>query len=615
MSKVDDLPTCFVGDTLVIVPAEEAQLGVVVIRVASMEWVWIVIGVAGASLTVKLNDNRRQSLRREVSRRFRRCIGRLEHTMGEDLLRGEGADAGCELLALPCVEREASSVCRTERRVHAATEDRPFVSNANQTSLKWYARDYNGSLKPRVLPSAAATSTTPPPTHESVMYGIPPQTRVPASRARRWLALLSFVVSIFAFWQAAPLINGARALHATSTISADCVPDDRSAPVGVSATASRSGIPLAGRRINQIRPGDWVLAENPSEQPDYSFGEGVNSAAWRLLHLQTPYEWGGVVDIWMLRSTSWLESQWRIQHLPKAASLYDVAGERFVIVHSDLADPISKARLPGPPVHMPDFDESRLIGSTIYLSIPELDVEGDVHVLSIGECPQISPRPGPEFQVVTAVFHHPSPRVLDIQIAGNPGPLGTTPTHLFWSADRRDFVRADDLRIGERLQQADGRVTTVTSVDERPGVHEVYNLEVQAEHVYHVTHNGLLVHNSCGVDVAFGIRSRISDLSIKLGGHVDSVSNGFKRIGGVGDDWDKITNSMRQADNIHFDLGGMSKTHFQDYLKKGVSTPIGNGSWTNAELATILSDPTLLAKTAFYDGPGIFRLPPLDWLK
>ncbi|MFV0446671.1 MAG: polymorphic toxin-type HINT domain-containing protein, partial [Planctomycetaceae bacterium] len=125
----------------------------------------------------------------------------------------------------------------------------------------------------------------------------------------------------------------------------------------------------------------------------------------------------------------------------------------------------------------------------------ECGINGWARVLGIGECPQVSPRPGPEFQLVTATYRHQSKRVLDVQIAGNPAPLGTTANHPFWSADRQDFVRADELAVGEHLQNADGSLTTVTSVTERPGLQDVFNLEVQTEHVYHVAQSGVLVHN------------------------------------------------------------------------------------------------------------------------
>ena len=217
------------------------------------------------------------------------------------------------------------------------------------------------------------------------------------------------------------------------------------------------------------------------------------------MRLEAPKEDGGVSDIWMLRPLSWLGEQWKDQHTPKSLSLYELTAEtgseQLAVFHSDLSDPLTGERLAGPPVWTPPFNEHRLVDEQLYVNVPECGINGWARVLGIGQCPNISPRPGPEFQVVTATYRHPAGRVLDVQIAGNPAPIGTTPNHPFWSADRGDFVRADELEPGEYLTQADGSLTAVASVTERPGTHEVFNLEVQAEHVYHVAQSGVLVHN------------------------------------------------------------------------------------------------------------------------
>ncbi len=104
-------------------------------------------------------------------------------------------------------------------------------------------------------------------------------------------------------------------------------------------------------------------------------------------------------------------------------------------------------------------------------------------------------RPGPEFQVVTATFHHHAAQVLDLYIADLSSPIGTTPNHPFWSEDQQTFVRADELKPGERLRNADGTLTSVQQVFTRPGTSDVFNLEVQVAHTYHVAANGVLVHN------------------------------------------------------------------------------------------------------------------------
>jgi hypothetical protein len=86
--------------------------------------------------------------------------------------------------------------------------------------------------------------------------------------------------------------------------------------------------------------------------------------------------------------------------------------------------------------------------------------------------------------------------VLDLSIEGVAGPIGVTPNHPIWSDDRREFVRADDLAVGESLLDAQGARVAVREIVARSGRAEVFNLEVDGEHVYHVSSAGVLVHNN-----------------------------------------------------------------------------------------------------------------------
>ena len=127
--------------------------------------------------------------------------------------------------------------------------------------------------------------------------------------------------------------------------------------------------------------------------------------------------------------------------------------------------------------------------------MPECGIEGWARVLGIGKCPQISPRPGPEFQLVTATFKHHAKQILDVHIAGEKDAIGTTPNHPFWSQNKHRFIRADELTPGEHVQKANGTLTTITKIVPRPDANTVFNLEVQLNHTYHVGTNGVLVHN------------------------------------------------------------------------------------------------------------------------
>ena len=111
--------------------------------------------------------------------------------------------------------------------------------------------------------------------------------------------------------------------------------------------------------------------------------------------------------------------------------------------------------------------------------------------LAIESCPLIKKGAG---RVVTGTFKHSSNAVVDIYINGRERPIGTTANHPFWSEDRAEFIRADQLEFGERLRSFTGSAY-VTKVVPRRIPETVYNLEVQVDHVYHVSTNGLLVHN------------------------------------------------------------------------------------------------------------------------
>ena len=134
------------------------------------------------------------------------------------------------------------------------------------------------------------------------------------------------------------------------------------------------------------------------------------------------------------------------------------------------------------------------VGGRIYLSMPEMGVEGYGEVISIGNSPEIASGPG---CVVTGRFRHVSDDVLSVRLSDQPAALGVTAQHPVYSLDRGDFVAAGELSAGERLATLAGP-TAVLGIQPQHAAQTVYNLEVQGQHVFRVTSNGLLVHNSYG---------------------------------------------------------------------------------------------------------------------
>jgi hypothetical protein len=110
-------------------------------------------------------------------------------------------------------------------------------------------------------------------------------------------------------------------------------------------------------------------------------------------------------------------------------------------------------------------------------------------------CPRIQNGPG---RVVLTTVNHLNPAVLELALRASDGrqeTVGATRPHRFYSETRSDWVAAEDLRPGEQVRGFAGPVTVASSTP-LAGVHRVYNLSVETDHVYRVSLSGALVHNS-----------------------------------------------------------------------------------------------------------------------
>jgi hypothetical protein len=199
------------------------------------------------------------------------------------------------------------------------------------------------------------------------------------------------------------------------------------------------------RAIVDYKVGDAVLADEQRGEHDTSLGTHVDRATWRHLVLKARKVDGSTADVEFLRPAHWLTER-----------------------HAK-------------------------VGGTIEVSVPECGIEGQATVLAIHDCPRLQPTP-PGYRTVTGTFRHASADILDITVKGQSEPLGTTAVHPFWSEDRQDYVRADELKVGEHLLGDTGPVT-ITALAPRGSPEPVYNLEVLGDHNYHVTEANLLGHN------------------------------------------------------------------------------------------------------------------------
>ncbi len=142
------------------------------------------------------------------------------------------------------------------------------------------------------------------------------------------------------------------------------------------------------------------------------------------------------------------------------------------------------------------IDRSGVVpGRLISLELEEIGVTGYAMVLAVDPCPAIATGPG---RVVTGTFSQVAREgLVHLSVNGLDEPIVGTANHPFWSADRFAFVPVGELQQGERIGRLDGRTARVLGVAEATGPRSVHTLEVQGDHVFHITHLGLLVHNFC----------------------------------------------------------------------------------------------------------------------
>jgi hypothetical protein len=206
--------------------------------------------------------------------------------------------------------------------------------------------------------------------------------------------------------------------------------------------------------IEEIRPGDRVLAHNPELSDDQRNSPEPDPATWLLIELELTEEDGHRVEVRLLRPREWIEAR------------------------------------------------GGAVAQKVRLDIDELGVSGEAALLSVSPCPPIKAGSG---SVVTGAFRHVSDTLVDVHVEGQPL-LGCTAGHLFWSEDREEFVRADALKAGELVGSTETKHARVVAVTPRAGQAAVFNLEVNREHVYYVGPNGVLVHNSIASELFYQYR-------------------------------------------------------------------------------------------------------------
>ena len=132
--------------------------------------------------------------------------------------------------------------------------------------------------------------------------------------------------------------------------------------------------------------------------------------------------------------------------------------------------------------------------------LSDIAADGDAVVTHIGPCPVITAGEG---SVVTGRFTtRAAANLLEVTLENGTKFTGTT-VHPVWVTDVDDWVALSDLAEGDSVDTLDGELR-VTSLQPLTHPTDVYNLEVQEHHVYRITDDGVLVHNSCADGAANG---------------------------------------------------------------------------------------------------------------
>ncbi|MCY2962142.1 MAG: polymorphic toxin-type HINT domain-containing protein, partial [Planctomycetota bacterium] len=293
---------------------------------------------------------------------------------------------------------------------------------------------------------------------------------------------------------------------------------------------AQNGRRYRARRIRDIQTGHRVLARNPQVDSNSLAVADIDPADWVNVRMRLEKPDGGVLNVVLLRPVDWLADRlelWntfpesdrldrsasadhgQIPYLPElgdsnessqqqqVAALHVEVDRPFLTIEqrqATVADALPALAIPEGPAS-DRLPRERL---WIHLDLPEIGAVGRAELVSLEPCPPIEPGQG---RIVTGTFAHSSAEVIDIEITGVEEPIGCTANHPFWSEDRQDFVQAGTLRIGENLRSESGTLLQVTRITPRTGPPvEVFNLEVDAEHVYYVSAGGVLVHNAYDID-------------------------------------------------------------------------------------------------------------------
>lgn len=280
--------------------------------------------------------------------------------------------------------------------------------------------------------------------------------------------------------------------------------------------------------IEAINRFDWVVGENPLGSTEGEDVEAIDYRQWRFIDTHYTKPDGTISEISLARPLTWLQK------------------------------------------------EQAEVGKQIHLDLSKLGIVGWADVVAIRPATDPGPRPSSRHNLVTAIFQHTAPQTIDLEIEDTP-PIGCTPNHTFWSVDREEFIAAEYLETGERVQLVSGEPKRVLQKLPRPGPEIVYDLEVYGQHVYHVGNSGVLVHNSKAGRQRFPANP--DDFTQQLGVQPKKISttkHGTKRVV-----WEPNQNTRIRYESHPGDPGSFAPRHHGEHYH--IEIKPGNLSWNQAK--------------------------------
>lgn len=131
-------------------------------------------------------------------------------------------------------------------------------------------------------------------------------------------------------------------------------------------------------------------------------------------------------------------------------------------------------------------------GAVVPFTLEEIGVSGPAEILRVDPCPDIKTGEG---RVILATVTHVNGDVRTLRLTGSQAPIELTGAHRLFSLDRGEWIATRDLREGETLATRQGQAV-IESIARKPGLHRVFNIEVETEHCFFVGFAELLTHNT-----------------------------------------------------------------------------------------------------------------------